>query len=45
MLVKGIMNGRDAKMAILNGASGIIVSNSGGRMLDGTVATVIFFAD
>lgn len=40
VIVKGIMRGDDAKMAINKGASGIIVSNHGGRQLDGTPSTV-----
>ena len=36
------MSARDALKALECGASGVIVSNSGGRTLDGTVATVFF---
>jgi 4-hydroxymandelate oxidase len=35
LLVKGIMSPDDARMAVDHGADGIIVSNHGGRVLDG----------
>lgn len=38
LVVKGILDMRDARLAVENGADGIIVSNHGGRQLDGTVA-------
>ena len=38
LVVKGIMNHEDARMAREHGADGIIVSNHGGRQLDGTVS-------
>jgi len=38
LVVKGILDVRDARLAVENGADGIIVSNHGGRQLDGTVA-------
>ena len=37
MVVKGILDVRDARLAVDHGADGIIVSNHGGRQLDGTV--------
>jgi 4-hydroxymandelate oxidase len=40
ILVKGILRGDDAWMAVEHGASGIIVSNHGGRQLDTTPATI-----
>ncbi len=40
VLIKGIMTGADARLAIEHGAAGIIVSNHGGRQLDGTQATL-----
>ncbi|KAG0482720.1 hypothetical protein HPP92_010804 [Vanilla planifolia] len=40
ILVKGIVNGEDARKAIEVGASGIIVSNHGGRQLDYAPATI-----
>jgi L-lactate dehydrogenase (cytochrome) len=38
LVIKGILDPRDARMAVECGADGIIVSNHGGRQLDGTVA-------
>ena len=38
-IVKGIMNVKGAMKALEAGASGIVVSNHGGRVLDGTPAT------
>jgi L-lactate dehydrogenase (cytochrome) len=38
LVVKGILDVRDARLAVESGADGIIVSNHGGRQLDGTVA-------
>ncbi|GGE43410.1 alpha-hydroxy-acid oxidizing enzyme [Agaricicola taiwanensis] len=38
LVVKGIMGTEDAKVARAEGAQGIIVSNHGGRQLDGTVS-------
>ncbi|MFO1070965.1 MAG: alpha-hydroxy acid oxidase [Geminicoccaceae bacterium] len=38
LLLKGIMNGKDAAIGRDHGADGIIVSNHGGRQLDGTVS-------
>ncbi len=38
LVIKGILDQRDARMAIDCGVDGIIVSNHGGRQLDGTVA-------
>jgi 4-hydroxymandelate oxidase len=40
VVVKGIVRGDDAVLAAEHGASGIVVSNHGGRQLDGTVATI-----
>jgi L-lactate dehydrogenase (cytochrome) len=37
LVVKGILDVRDARLAVESGADGIIVSNHGGRQLDGTV--------
>jgi 4-hydroxymandelate oxidase len=39
VLVKGILAAEDAALAIDHGASGIVVSNHGGRQLDCSVAT------
>jgi L-lactate dehydrogenase (cytochrome) len=38
LVLKGILDVRDARLAVDNGADGIIVSNHGGRQLDGTVS-------
>lgn len=40
LLIKGIMEPDDAKAAIRAGADGIIVSNHGGRQLDGVAASL-----
>jgi 4-hydroxymandelate oxidase len=39
LVAKGVLNPDDAVAAIEAGASGIIVSNHGGRQLDGSIAT------
>jgi L-lactate dehydrogenase (cytochrome) len=38
LVIKGILDPRDARLAVDCGADGLIVSNHGGRQLDGTVA-------
>ena len=38
VLVKGVLRGDDAVKAIEHGAAGVVVSNHGGRQLDGAVA-------
>jgi isopentenyl diphosphate isomerase/L-lactate dehydrogenase-like FMN-dependent dehydrogenase len=40
VLVKGIETGEDARLACEHGAGGVIVSNHGGRQLDGVPATI-----
>ena len=40
IVVKGILRPDDAELAVEHGVSGIIVSNHGGRQLDGVLATV-----
>lgn len=40
VLVKGILTVEDSLLAVEYGASGIVVSNHGGRQLDGVPATV-----
>ena len=40
ILVKGIAHPDDARLAIEHGAAGVIVSNHGGRQLDGVPATL-----
>jgi L-lactate dehydrogenase (cytochrome) len=39
LLVKGILDADDAREAVARGADGIIVSNHGGRQLDGALST------
>ena len=40
ILVKGVMTAEDAVLAADRGAAGVIVSNHGGRQLDGVPATI-----
>jgi len=40
VLVKGIVAPADAEHAVLRGASGVVVSNHGGRQLDGVIASI-----
>lgn len=40
LLVKGIMTAEDACLAVEHGVAGIVVSNHGGRQLDGAPATI-----
>jgi L-lactate dehydrogenase (cytochrome) len=40
IVVKGILTGEDARRAIDHGASAVVVSNHGGRQLDGVSATL-----
>jgi isopentenyl diphosphate isomerase/L-lactate dehydrogenase-like FMN-dependent dehydrogenase len=39
VLVKGVLAGEDAELAVESGAAGVIVSNHGGRQLDRSLAT------
>ena len=39
VLVKGVLRGDDAARAVEHGAAGVVVSNHGGRQLDGAMAT------
>jgi 4-hydroxymandelate oxidase len=39
VLVKGVLTAPDARLALEHGAAGIIVSNHGGRQLDGLLST------
>jgi isopentenyl diphosphate isomerase/L-lactate dehydrogenase-like FMN-dependent dehydrogenase len=39
LLVKGLMTGEDARLACESGARGVVVSNHGGRQLDGVLPT------
>lgn len=45
VLVKGVLRGDDAVRSLDAGAAGIIVSNHGGRQLDGAIATADALAD
>jgi 4-hydroxymandelate oxidase len=40
IVLKGIMTAEDALLAAEHGVNGIVVSNHGGRQLDGTLATI-----
>jgi isopentenyl diphosphate isomerase/L-lactate dehydrogenase-like FMN-dependent dehydrogenase len=40
MVVKGILTGDDARRAVDEGAAGVVVSNHGGRQLDGVSASI-----
>ncbi|MEK3977645.1 alpha-hydroxy-acid oxidizing protein [Psychrobacillus sp. FSL K6-2836] len=40
ILIKGILHPEDAKLAIEKGLDGVIVSNHGGRQLDGVIASI-----
>lgn len=40
IIIKGILTKEDAELAVEHGVQGIIVSNHGGRQLDGGPATV-----
>jgi isopentenyl diphosphate isomerase/L-lactate dehydrogenase-like FMN-dependent dehydrogenase len=40
LVVKGVLTAEDARLACEHGASGIVVSNHGGRQLDGVSATI-----
>ncbi len=39
LVIKGILTAEDARRAVDCGAAGVVVSNHGGRQLDGTLAT------
>jgi len=40
VILKGILTGEDARLACVHGAAGVVVSNHGGRQLDGVPATI-----
>nr|XP_033796191.1 hydroxyacid oxidase 2-like isoform X2 [Geotrypetes seraphini] len=40
IIIKGILTKEDAELAVEHGVQGIIVSNHGGRQLDGVLATI-----
>lgn len=39
LVIKGVLTAEDARLAARHGVAGIIVSNHGGRQLDGTIST------
>ncbi|MBI3697438.1 MAG: alpha-hydroxy-acid oxidizing protein [Acidobacteria bacterium] len=41
VILKGILNAEDARLAVERGAQAIVVSNHGGRQLDGVVPTIV----
>jgi isopentenyl diphosphate isomerase/L-lactate dehydrogenase-like FMN-dependent dehydrogenase len=45
LLVKGILRGDDARLALEHGVDGIVVSNHGGRQVDGAVAALDALVD
>jgi isopentenyl diphosphate isomerase/L-lactate dehydrogenase-like FMN-dependent dehydrogenase len=45
ILLKGVLTREDAELAVEHGAAGIIVSNHGGRQLDGAPATLDVLAE
>ena len=40
ILIKGVLTAEDAELCVQHGSSGIVVSNHGGRQLDGAIATM-----
>jgi isopentenyl diphosphate isomerase/L-lactate dehydrogenase-like FMN-dependent dehydrogenase len=40
VVIKGLVRGDDARLAVEHGAAGVVVSNHGGRQLDGALAAV-----
>ncbi|MBX3735927.1 MAG: lactate 2-monooxygenase [Candidatus Didemnitutus sp.] len=40
IVLKGILHAEDARLAVQHGADGIIVSNHGGRQIDGEIASI-----
>jgi isopentenyl diphosphate isomerase/L-lactate dehydrogenase-like FMN-dependent dehydrogenase len=40
ILIKGVLTAEDARLAADHGAAGVVVSNHGGRQVDGTIATL-----
>ena len=45
VLAKGVLTAEDARLAVQHGARGIIVSNHGGRQLDGAISTCAALPD
>src|SRR6185295_1342863 len=40
LVIKGVLTGEDARRAVDEGADGVVVSNHGGRQLDGVAPTL-----
>jgi isopentenyl diphosphate isomerase/L-lactate dehydrogenase-like FMN-dependent dehydrogenase len=40
LLVKGVLRGDDARLALAHGVDGVVVSNHGGRQVDGAIASL-----
>ncbi len=40
LLIKGVLDAEDARAAVDSGADGVVVSNHGGRQLDGVASTI-----
>jgi L-lactate dehydrogenase (cytochrome) len=40
LILKGVLDAEDAKLALTSGADAIVVSNHGGRQLDGAPSTI-----
>jgi isopentenyl diphosphate isomerase/L-lactate dehydrogenase-like FMN-dependent dehydrogenase len=45
IVVKGLLTAEDARLACEHGAAGVVVSNHGGRQLDGVAATIDVLAE
>jgi L-lactate dehydrogenase (cytochrome) len=45
MIIKGVLDAQDARDALRLGADGLVVSNHGGRQLDGALSTVAVLPD
>jgi lactate 2-monooxygenase len=45
IILKGILDPHDAELAVYHGVDGIIVSNHGGRQVDGSIAAIDALAD
>ncbi|MCW3041297.1 MAG: alpha-hydroxy-acid oxidizing enzyme [Solirubrobacterales bacterium] len=45
VIVKGLLSGADARLAVAAGASAVVVSNHGGRQLDGVLPTAVALPD
>jgi 4-hydroxymandelate oxidase len=45
LVVKGVLRGDDARLAVEHGAAAVVVSNHGGRQLDGAPATADVLAE